>query len=103
MFYWENTKGTDIPKTESGTPMCTRFYGTGVCFGNYNKAHTVLDQEEKATWKKFITHYREKHKLWLEYTNKKDNKGKEDKNEEQKGKESDQKDIAEEKKDDKKK
>ena len=54
------------PKTKTGSQMCLRFYGTGVCFGNCNKTHTVLDQEEKATWRKYITHCRNNYSKFLE-------------------------------------
>ena len=49
--------------------MYIRFYGTGVCFGNCTKAHTVLDQDEKNIWHQFITHCRKNHDKWLESIN----------------------------------
>ena len=76
VFRWKNTKGIEAPKTKNGTPMCTRFYGTGVCFGNCSKAHVVLDQEEKNTWRKYITYCRDNYKKWQESLNKDDDKEK---------------------------
>ena len=66
IFHWKNTKGMEAPKVKNATEMCTRFYGTGVCFGNCNKAHSVLDHDEKGTWRKYITHCRKNHDKWIE-------------------------------------
>ena len=52
------------PKAKNGTPMCLRFYGTGVCFGNCGRSHSQLDQDEKNTWRKFLTHCRKNYEKW---------------------------------------
>ena len=66
IFHNKNQEGMNPPKTRNGTLMCTKFYGTGVCYGNCSKAHTQLDQNEKNTWKQFITHCRGNYSKWIE-------------------------------------
>ena len=98
VFHYKNGKCMDKPKTKNGTEMCLRFYGTGVCFGNCNKAHSVLDQDEKDTWRKYITHCRHNHDNWQNGMKKDNNNEKKTEKEENKEKKEDGKTKGGEKK-----
>ena len=53
-----------------------------MCFGNCNKAHSVLDQDEKSTWRKYIIHCRNNYNKFLEGTKQNNSNGNENKEKE---------------------
>lgn len=61
IFHVQNKQGHTPPMSNTGQPLCHRFYATGRCSDTYKRYHEPLNQQEQQLWRAFLDHCRSKY------------------------------------------